>query len=314
MNTINLLKKIIMPNSLWMSVGMMLAACAAANVRGEFKPLQAILCLLLALVMQLLANFSHRYYDAKYQYGENIDDGLYRRPGGMANVLALTKEGTTAMFIISLTVGLVVLAFAGWWAVGPGLLAYALIFGSNSGPRPLLRTPWGVIVPFIGFGILGVGTMAQIQICYLNPNPWNWWVMAPWVLGGGGMGFLAVNVQLLHNIAHRQTDEDIDKDTFTVNHGVKPTVWFMVINAVLSVLPMLIFAIYLRAVSAWWSVYPPLLGAVGSLIVCALAYRHPERAVSLSRWQIFCYCIVGLFFFIDSFIIGAPDRLQLEIL
>lgn len=218
-STQRILKTTGKPETLLMSLAVVVAGTACARLRGEMEILQASICLLYAFATQLLANFTIAYSDITHGDITHFDERFY----GDSTVKTLTGMACIATLIISLMLGLVVEVGSGPWAFIPGAVIYLCIYASTMMPIPLKKTPFGMLLPFLLFGLIGVGGSAQVELYYDNPDPFAWYYMSSYIFTGTAMGFLSVPIYMCGNLRFMKNDKENMRITFPVKFGKKAT-------------------------------------------------------------------------------------------
>lgn len=310
-NTFKIVKSTALPESLLMGVGAVTAGTAAAIFRGEGEMVQATICLLFAIFTQLTANFAHRYFDVTHQYGDSIDDNYYTQQFRMDNAKVVTREGTFAMLLLSVMLGLMILLFTTWWMIIPGLIIYLLIFVTNSGPWPLFRSWLSPLPPFLLFGIIGVSMTAYVQVMYDNPYIDEWYFISPMVFYAISVGFLAANVQLIHNYITADRDRENLKGSFAVTFGKTATIWTVFIFGVLMMVTMSVFAFTQHVRYPIIFLIAP---AICFIVNCWITFRMDRdnsKLGRISKYAIYNVLLFGVLLLIMGLAMGDPDRSRL---
>lgn len=311
MDSLQIVKRAALPESLIMGVGAVFAGSGAAVLRGEIEIAQAIICLLFAIFTQLTANFLHRYNDVTHQYGASIDDNFYSETFRLDSAKLVTREGTIAMFIISMMLGITLLPMTAWWMIIPGALIYLLMFLTNGGPYPLFRSGIAPLPPFLLFGVFGVGFSAYAQVMYDNPDPQKWYYTAPMLFFALAYGVMAANVQLIFNFSSYQKDRENYKMSFTVKYGRKATIALVAVNGLLMIGLLSVFAFtqHVRQ-PALFLIGPAVCFIVNSLLAVwmnnpRINYRYLSKTAMVNAF------ILGLWILVICIILGDPDRSRL---
>lgn len=320
MPTENLLKRCARPDTLILSVGTVLAATAVARLRGEMEVLQGIFCLFFAVSTQLMANFAHRYFNLKHHYGANMDDRIYKRQLNPEIEEKVSCEGYKGMMLISVTIGLsIVSIFDGWWMLIVGALVYALSLLSNFGRQTIFRSALSPLVPFLLFGVIGVGGGTLVQTTYDNPNPFDWYYVGPALIVGIAMGFFASNVLLLHSYTNVESDRENNLQSFATRFGIKGCRILIFVNGTLAVAILTIFVftqhlgeysplISSTLVCKCLALIPVLVGFLLNVMILTKTDNHGRNGIESTNLSMYNFLLVGFLMFVISFIIGDPDR------
>lgn len=263
------------PTTLLMGVGSVFAGLTASSLRGGFAIFPALLTLLFVVFMQIAANLRYGYSDMTYMMGENfaiatvgVGKGSGMRVGAHMRLMKIMSNGFA---LLALTAGMPLLEFIGWTGA---LYATAVILAAYftfSGPKPLIRTIWSLLVTFIVFGPVCVSGTALIE----NPSP-----SAPlipiWICSLIG-GLLAVNAHIAIGYTRYREDLMNNKTTITVRLGRKATrsIYLadsLVVAAAIAVGP------YMMSFPTPWLGIPVALCLVGSALAIFIRMRsRPSR-------------------------------------
>lgn len=205
------------PSTLLMGTGSVLAGLTASCLRGGFSIFSAVLTLLFVLFMQTAANLRYGYSDLAYMMGENFsmtaDAGngntTFLQSGAHMRLLKVMSNG---FMLLTVTVAIPLLEFIGWIGLLYAAVVVVITFFTYSGPRPLIRTSWGLLSTFLLFGPVGVSGTALIQ----DPGQF---VRFPIFVCSIISGLMAVNAHLAIGYTHYREDLMNNKTTLTVNIG-----------------------------------------------------------------------------------------------
>lgn len=297
--------------SLVMGCGATIAATACALLRGEMEWVPASICLLFALVTQLMGNFYYYYADASDGLGESIDDSIFSRNADTNLVKIICRASYMACLIISITLGLAMLTMAGWWTLVPAVIIYGLIYLNYTTPALLSARPYGFIIPFLLFGIISIGPAALLQVGHDNTNPFAWYYLAPIVFSSVAMGFLAANALLVYNYGHVKHDIENCRDTFTVKYG-KPATRFLV--GLFGVLYFALIAVFVftQPIRSPWVSF--CVALIPFAINCWVTYKLDDPNLSegsclnLTRICMANYVLSAILMLIVSIVLGDPDK------
>jgi 1,4-dihydroxy-2-naphthoate octaprenyltransferase len=198
------------PRTLPAAVAPVLVGTALAGTLGTFKVLTFIATLLGAMLIQIGANLSNDYSDARR--GADTEDrlGPVRVTAGG---LVPPKQVLTATYVafgLAVLVGVYLIVTAGWQLLLVGaasILAGVLYTG---GPRPYGYEGLGEVFVFLFFGVVAVtGTyFAQRQ-----ELTWESFTLAVPV------GLLATAILMVNNVRDLETDRRAGKKTLAVRLG-----------------------------------------------------------------------------------------------
>jgi 1,4-dihydroxy-2-naphthoate octaprenyltransferase len=192
------------------SIAPVLAGWGAAAASGSAHWARALLALVVALAMQIGANFANDYSDG-IRGTDTIRVGPMRLVGSGVAAPGAVRTAALVSFTIASVAGLVLVALAGqWWLLALGAICIAGAWYYTGGSRPYGYAGFGELAVFVFFGLVAVlGT--------------------EYVLGGritatGGFAAVAVGamsaaVLVANNLRDIPTDTLADKRTLAVRLG-----------------------------------------------------------------------------------------------
>lgn len=198
------------PRTLPAAVAPVLVGTALAATLGTFKVLTFIATLLGAILIQIGANLSNDYSDARR--GADTEDrlGPVRVTAGGLVPPKQVLIATYVAFGLAVLVGVYLVVTAGWQLLlvgGASILAGVLYTG---GPRPYGYEGLGEVFVFLFFGVVAVtGT----YFCQREELSWEAFVLAVPV------GLLAVAILMVNNVRDLETDRRAGKKTLAVRLG-----------------------------------------------------------------------------------------------
>ena len=273
--------------SLILGVATVLAGCAAALLHGNFEPFPALLTLLFVIFAQIAANLYHRYADAIYNFGENIDMGTDDSDEESIDSMPLAtalKESSFAAALLASMVGLSLLTQVGWWSLAIGACIFAATYFNSVGPRPLSRSWCGTFLTFFFFGPIGVVGTCLIQAAYENNVYDLWFDLLPALYLGIAMGLFALNSQLLHDYTHYDRNRDNGKETFVSRFGLRATRCLVILSwcAIMLLSCLLVFGDKLR--SPWLVILIPAACVAVGAGIWIKTFRNPSRTDLTPEW------------------------------
>ncbi len=194
------------------SVAGVFAGIACALRYGNFRFLPAIICLLFAILAQIVANFANEYYD--YIYGLDTKGREGFRRGVTEGDLSpkAMKHATFLTLAVALLSGLSLIHWGGWWLIAVGAVIGIFALSYSTGPYPLSHHGLGDIAVIIFFGIVPV-----VMTAYLQSSDWT---ALPLSLATGcSIGMLGANVLIINNYRDMESDQRNNKRTTVVIFG-----------------------------------------------------------------------------------------------
>lgn len=205
------------------SIAGVLAGWAVAIAYDRFKWAPALICLVFALLAQIVSNFANEYFDFKKGLDRKGRQGFRRGvTEGDISPIAM-KRAITAVSCMAAIVGLSLVYWGGLWLIPVGAVIAIAAFAYSAGPWPLSHHALGDETVIIFYGIVPV-----MMTAYIMCGEWlgsdmaayygDMWVIA--LLTGLGVGFLGVDVLTVNNIRDARDDAKVGKRTKAVVFGI----------------------------------------------------------------------------------------------
>jgi len=234
------------------SLSGVLMAIGIAVWQNHFKWMPAVLCLVFALLAQVVSNFANEYYDFKHGADKKGRVGP-RRGVTEGDIKPVTlRNATYATLALACAVGCALIPYGGWQLVPVGVLIAVFALAYSAGPYPLSYHGLGELTVFVFYGIVPVFFSYYVIAGRID---------ALAVLGGITIGFMGVNVLLVNN--YRDMDDDIDagKRTAVVIFGRKLAAVAYLFNGFMAIamLSPLWLIIYLNKNMPVWTYAVPAL-------------------------------------------------------
>lgn len=225
-------------------------AIAMASYLGNLQWVPATLCLLFALLAQIVSNLANEYYD--YLRGADKKGRVGPRRGVTEGDIKpdTLKWVTVATLAAACAVGCGLLFYGPWWLLIAGVVIAIAALAYSAGPFPLSYHGLGEAAVFVFFGIVPVNLTYFVQAGTFN---------AFVLLASISIGLMGVNVLLVNN--YRDMDDDIDagKRTSVVIFGRKLAAAAYLINGFVAVSILSPLWLRLMLCSAWWSFIPAII-------------------------------------------------------
>ncbi len=226
------------PKTLPVGLAPVLVGTALAATADVFEPLRFAAALLGALFIQVGANLSNDYSDARR--GADTEDrlGPVRVTAGGLVPPRQVLVATYVTFALAVLCGAYLIAVAGWelLLVGAASIVAGVLY--TGGPRPYGYEGFGELFVFLFFGIVAVAGSFFVQTETLV---WEAFALAVPV------GLLAAAVRVVNNVRDVDTDRRAGKRTLAVRLGRERT---------RTLFAAMVYASYLLAPVTW--VFGPL--------------------------------------------------------
>ena len=185
-------------------------ACGTGN--GVFRVAPALICLLFAVIAQIVSNFANEYYDYKNGFDKKGREGFRRGVTEGDLTPEAMKRATFGLLAVDCLLGLSLIIWGGWWLIAVGVAVALFAIAYSGGPYPLSHHGLGDVAVVIFFGIVPV-----MLTSYLTCGNWE---NAPISFGIGlAIGLLAANVLIVNNYRDMEDDEEVGKHTTVVLFG-----------------------------------------------------------------------------------------------
>jgi 1,4-dihydroxy-2-naphthoate octaprenyltransferase len=244
-------------------------AAAVANDPGEFHWVRALLCLAVAVCLQVGVNYSNDYSDGIRGTDEHRV-GPFRLVGSGRARPKTVLTVALAFFGVAAVAGLILTVITGlWWLLAVGAAAILAAWFYTGGRRPYGYNALGELFVFVFFGLVATLGTAYVQSFVLNQEAW---------LGAIGVGLIAVATLIVNNIRDITQDREAGKRTLTVLIGNTAS---RVLYIVCLLVPF--------AIAAWLAMFYPLawfalfglLAALPAAVIVATARTAREFVLAL---------------------------------
>lgn len=231
------------------SISGVLAGTGCACHMNGFRLLPCIICLLFAVMAQIVSNFANEYFDYRNGLDAKGREGFRRgvtegdiSPRAMLNAVIILMAVTCAL-------GCSLLIWGGWWLIPIGIAIAVFAIAYSAGPWPLSHHGLGEIAVVIFFGILPVTLTA-----YLQTGSWSVLPLAlPLSLA---LGLIIANIMIVNNYRDYADDCKVGKRTLAVIIGTRATAILYMANAIAATIITVMTIIPFTGI--WWMLGPVL--------------------------------------------------------
>ena len=220
------------PRTLPMAVAPVIIGSAAAFGLDAFRPLNAVLALLVAVLLQVGVNYANDYSDG-VRGTDDVRVGPLRLTGSGAAAPHQVKYAAFACFGAALLagLGLVVLSQA-WFLLLVGVGCIAAAWGYTGGRNPYGYLGLGDVFVFVFFGLV-----ATLGTTYTQAGTVDWAA----VVGAVSTGLFATALLMANNVRDIPTDREVGKRTLAVRLGDDAArISYVMMLALALLLPLLI--------------------------------------------------------------------------
>jgi 1,4-dihydroxy-2-naphthoate octaprenyltransferase len=202
------------PRTLPAAVSPVLVGCAVATQAGRFAPLPALAALLVALLLQIGANFANDVAD--FHKGADTGERLGPTRATQSGLLTPRQVASAAALTLAIAAvpGLYLVWLGGWPLAVLGLLAIAAAVAYTAGPKPIGYHGLGEVFVFLFFGPVAVTGTAYVMTGAVTPLA---------VMAAVPMGCLIAAILVVNNLRDLDTDRAAGKRTLAVRIGKDAT-------------------------------------------------------------------------------------------
>lgn len=192
------------------AVAPVLVGTSIAEFEGSFRPLIALLALVVSLALQVGVNYANDYSDGIRGTDENRV-GPVRLVGQNLATPTEVRRAAVLAFGISALAGLGMVLLSQVWLLIPiGVAAIAAAWFYTGGAKPYGYAGYGELFVFVFFGLVAVAGTSASQTGQ---------VTALALLGGVACGALSTAILVANNLRDIPTDELTGKRTLAVRLG-----------------------------------------------------------------------------------------------
>jgi 1,4-dihydroxy-2-naphthoate octaprenyltransferase len=239
----------------------------SAHWAERFDLVMFLLCVVVALGLQIGVNFANDYSDG-IRGTDDARVGPQRLTGSGAVAPTKVRNAAFLFFGIAALAGGVVIAVSGlWWLVVVGVLALIAAWFYTGGKNPYGYRGFGEGVVFLFFGLVATVGTAAVMVGEIPGETW---------FTGSAAGFFAAAVLLVNNIRDRETDAVAGKKTLAVRLGDKASRWFLVVMLLMPYVILALLSLLFQA--AVFVFFTGIITAVVILIV--LTAKKPQELIT----------------------------------
>lgn len=257
-----------------LAVAPILAASGVTIALQAFNWTLTLLCLAVALLLQIGVNFANDYSD-----GIRGTDDYRVGPARLTASKAVPADSVKRAAMISLGLGalagvLVIVISAQWWLLAVGALAVVAAWYYTGGKHPYGYAGLGELVVFVFFGLVAVFGTVYVQYPKLFETVEVILVTAPAAVG---VGLYASAVLMINNIRDIETDIPAGKKTLAVLIGKTPAKALFV---VMIWLPLLLnFGYAMAGIPAAFAFPLAVMFLVSPITLIALVAKTPTENI-----------------------------------
>lgn len=256
------------------SMAGVLAGVACGMHYGKFNFLPAFICLLFALMAQIVSNFANEYYDFKNGLDKKGREGFRRGvTEGDLSARAM-KRATYLLLAATCVVGCLLIYWGGWWLIWIGIFIAVFALAYSTGPYPLSHHGLGDLAVVVFYGLVPV-----IMTAWLQTGSWSMWPVTYCV--ALAIGLIGVNVLIVNNYRDVEDDRKVGKKTTVVLFGKKAMLSVYLANVIIATALLLLSMIGL---SSWCYIFPMLYLISGVYLYSRLKIQTGASLNDVLKW------------------------------
>ncbi|KRA24358.1 1,4-dihydroxy-2-naphthoate octaprenyltransferase [Microbacterium sp. Root61] len=237
---------------------------AAMLVDGLLHWVLALLCLLVAVSLQIGVNYANDYSDGirgtdDFRVGPARLTASGKASPRSVLMVALVFFGIAAVTGLALTI-----RTQQWWFLAVGAVCIIAAWFYTGGKRPYGYAGFGELFVFVFFGLVATLGTTWVQVQSLPQEAW---------FGAVGAGLLAVAVLLTNNLRDIDQDREAGKRTLSVRIGRRATQWLFTVVVLLAFAIAVFLAVFYPIA---WLTLLALIAALPAILI-VWTYRLPKE-------------------------------------
>jgi 1,4-dihydroxy-2-naphthoate octaprenyltransferase len=244
-------------------------AAIGASGPDTYHWVRALLCLAVALLLQIGVNFANDYSDG-VRGTDQFRAGPSRLTGsGKANPRTVLITALVFFALAALAGLALVIRTQQWWLLLVGAAAIVAAWFYTGGKRPYGYFGLGEVFVFVFFGLVATAGTEFVQILTVSQEGW---------FGAVAAGLIACAALIINNIRDIESDRMAGKRTLTVLIGATAS---RVLFCVFLLVPFVILALLSLVYPLGWLGFFTLLVAIPACLIAVTAKTSRELILSL---------------------------------
>ena len=216
------------PKTLLVSLAPVIMSIAFASIYNEINWLPAVICIVFAVMAQILSNFVNDYSDG-IKGADNERLGPQRVVAAGLISPAQMRRGIVAWGILTFMLGCTLLYWGGWILLPFGIVILLCALAYSAGPFPLSRHALGDVAVVLFYGIAPVVLTIFIQTGFVNSQI---------IIAGVAIGIVANNLLIVNNYRDAEQDSENGKKTTVTIFGKQIMKGIYFLNPIIAVVLM----------------------------------------------------------------------------
>ena len=197
------------PKTLLVSLAPVIMSIAFASIYNEINWLPAVICIVFAVMAQILSNFVNDYSDG-IKGADNERLGPQRVVAAGLISPTQMRRGIVVWGILTFLLGCILLYWGGWILLPFGIVILLCALAYSAGPFPLSRHALGDVAVVLFYGIAPVVLTFFIQTGFVNNQI---------IIAGVAIGIVANNLLIVNNYRDAEQDSENGKKTTVTIFG-----------------------------------------------------------------------------------------------
>lgn len=235
------------PKTLMVSAASVVMSVAFASFYGKIQWLPALICLVFAVLAQVLSNLVNDYSDGVKGVDPNRIGPAYMVASGFITPKQM-RGAITLVAILAFLIGCTLMFWGGWRLLPIGIVILLCAFGYSAGPYPLSEHGLGDLAVLLFYGLIPAVFTFYFQTGFVNYNI---------VLAGLSIGMVVNNLLILNNIRDVENDLLKGKKTTVGIFGKRTMTLVYYLNPVIAIALGFVFMYGLYPLWGWAIVIVP---------------------------------------------------------
>lgn len=214
------------PKTLLVSMAPVIMSVAIASKFVYINWIPAVICLVFAVMAQILSNFVNDYADG-LKGADNERLGPQRMVASGLISPQKMRRGIIVWGILTFLVGCTLLYYGGWILLPFGIVILLCALAYSAGPFPLSRHALGDVAVVLFYGIAPVVLTFFIQTGFVN-----WQI----IIAGLAIGIVANNLLIVNNYRDSEQDATYGKKTTITVFGKQFMKWVYFLNPIIAII------------------------------------------------------------------------------
>lgn len=216
------------PKTLLVSLAPVIMSIAFVSNYNKINWLPAAICIVFAVMAQILSNFVNDYSDG-IKGADNERLGPQRVVASGLISSSQMRRGITVWGILTFLLGCTLLYWGGWILLPFGIVILLCALAYSAGPFPLSRHALGDVAVVLFYGIAPVVLTFFIQTGFVNNQI---------VVAGAAIGIVANNLLIVNNYRDAEQDAENGKKTTVTVFGKRFMKGVYFLNPLIAVVMM----------------------------------------------------------------------------